>query len=83
MESSISKIQDVACALEDCRWGLPTKLSSKSKAQQKSKVKGQGRMSEGEDKEQDDREDSAAVDDAAEKRNEDVSVLVLAYSISR
>jgi hypothetical protein len=76
MENSIGKIQDVACALEDCRWGLPAKSSSKSKAApQKSKVKGQGRMSEGEDEEQDDQEGSADVDDAAEKRNEDVGAL--------
>jgi hypothetical protein len=74
METSIGKIQDVACALEDCRWGLPAKFSSKSKASSsKMKTKSARGETDGNDDEQEDPESETGVDEATEKRNEAVS----------
>ncbi|GHJ87206.1 hypothetical protein NliqN6_3608 [Naganishia liquefaciens] len=71
METSVGKIQDVACALEDCRWGLPAKFSSKSKASSsKMKTKSARGETDGNDDEQEDPESETGVDEATEKRNE-------------
>ena len=80
MENSVSRIQDVACALEDCRWGLPTKSSSKPKASSFKMKMSAGGDVDGEDDEQDEQDEQeggAGADDATEKRNEAVSFIAL------
>lgn len=74
MEKSISRITDVAIALEDSRWGRPAKASSKPKPTQ---TKGKGKVSGSDDdmdaENNDEQEAAPVVDDAEEKRNEQVT----------
>jgi uncharacterized protein YdbL (DUF1318 family) len=75
MDKSITRITEVAIALEDCR-GLPSKKSSNAKPTQ---AKGKAKVSGSDDgmdaEENADAEAEPVVDDAEEKRHEEVSRL--------
>lgn len=81
MENSISRITDVAVAHEDSRWGVPAKAAAKAKPTQmrgKAKVSG---SDDGMDAEEEDAEAAPVLDDAEEKRNEEVSPLGRDHSL--
>lgn len=78
MERSIARITDVAIAHEDCRWGVPARAAAKAKPTQ---MKGKAKVSGSDDgmdaeEEEEDAEAAPVLDDAEEKRNEEVSRLL-------